>query len=253
SGAAGLMLAVERRATRAVPGEAVEERSLLTALGPFRLPTAGGCTSERERRRAPARGYMDSSPVTTRHTDARLGLASFIDKPLSRLGGSGDYVYQVAAGGQITNSHTTFVNAIQGLVLGWGDDAPQSQLESLMQLANHAADLGYRSGSQRFVVMMTDAEFHKPGDCTACTHANNGDGIIDPLEDYPSVAQVANALVAANITPIFAVTEPEVAVYEQLTHDLAALGVNQGSVVTLADDSSNIVNAVLTGLKCPAH
>lgn len=40
------MMAVERLANEAVLGEAEEERSLLTALGPLRLPTAGRCTSE---------------------------------------------------------------------------------------------------------------------------------------------------------------------------------------------------------------
>lgn len=185
--------------------------------------------------------------------DAHFGVASFVDKPISPLGGPGDYVFQIATGGQITDNRTTFVNAVQSLALGNGADAPQSQLESLMQLANHASDLGYRSTAQRFAILTTDAGFHVPGDCTACTHANNGDGVIDPLEDYASVAQLATALVAANIAPVFAVTADQVATYEQLTHDLEALGVKPGKVVTLASDSSNIVDAVLSGLSCPGH
>lgn len=41
------MLAVERLASKAVLGEAEEERLLLTAFVPLRLPTTGRCTSER--------------------------------------------------------------------------------------------------------------------------------------------------------------------------------------------------------------
>ena len=61
---------------------------------------------------------------------------------------------------------------------------------------------------------------------------------------------MASALIAADITPIFAVTADVVSTYQTLSDQLTALGVRPGKVVVLASDSSNIVDALLSGLSC---
>jgi hypothetical protein len=184
---------------------------------------------------------------------ARMGVASFVDKPFAPFGYTGDYVFQIEAGGQLTADKTTFINAVNGMMVRFGDDEPEAQIEGLMHVGTHAAALGYSPDARRFVVMMTDASFHKAGDCLGkgCSEVNDGDGSIETREDYPRLAQIAAALVAADITPIFAVTADQVATYTALSADLTGLGVRPGKVVTLADDSSNVRDALLDALECP--
>jgi hypothetical protein len=62
--------------------------------------------------------------------------------------------------------------------------------------------------------------------------------------------QIATALIAADITPIFAVTADVVPTYQALSDQLTALGVRPVRVVVLTSDSSNIVDALLSGLDC---
>ena len=188
--------------------------------------------------------------------DAHLGVASFVDKPIEPMGSPGDYVFQIEAGGELSGNETAFVSAVNGMILRSGFDGPEAQIEGLMHVGTHAGALGYRADARKFVVMMTDAPFHPVGDCNAltggtfCPNPNDGDANIELDEDYPAVAQVANALIAADITPIFAVTADVVSTYQTLSDQLTALGVRPGKVVVLASDSSNIVDALLSGLSC---
>ncbi|MDJ0763907.1 MAG: MopE-related protein [Myxococcota bacterium] len=188
--------------------------------------------------------------------DIRLGVASFIDKPYAPFGISSDYVFKINY--PLTSDKTTFVNAVNSLRLGSGSDYPESQIEGLMHTGTHAdipGGLGFRDAAvaKRYVIMMTDARYHQNGDCVSagpCTSGNNGDGVIDLYEDYPTIDQVASALAAEEIIPIFAVTTREILSYQILVEDLAAAGSLEGTVVPLASDSSNIVDAVMAGLNC---
>ena len=141
-------------------------------------------------------------------------------------------------------------NAYNNMVIRYGNDEPEAQLESLMQLALHEAEVGFRTDSARFVILFTDAPFHKAGDGVAggITTPNNGDAIMDGVvpgtgEDYPLVAQVKAALEAANIIPIFAIANNYESVYQALTAELG-----RGAVVTLTADSSNVVAAITAGM-----
>ncbi len=62
-------------------------------------------------------------------------------------------------------------------------------------------------------------------------------------EDYPSIAQVAEALRAADITPVFAVADYVMAEYQALVEEMGF-----GTVVELTSDSSNLVEAILEGI-----
>jgi hypothetical protein len=186
--------------------------------------------------------------------EARMGVASFVDKPFSPFGTTGDYVFQIEAGGQLTGDRAAYVAAVNGMVVRDGVDGPEAQIEGLMHVATHAAALGYRSGAKKYVVMMTDAPFHQAGECVSegkCSEPNDGDGTIELTEDYPQLLQIAAALIAADIVPVFAVTAGQVPTYEALSADLTALGVKPGKVLTLAPDSSNVLDVLLDGLECP--
>jgi hypothetical protein len=184
------------------------------------------------------------------------GVASFVDKPVTPFGGEGDYVYQTELG--VTTNPESFLSAIAGLELGAGGDLPESQIEALLQLARRNDEIKFRSGSRRVVVLTTDADFHKAGDYTrnpvdspsgTPVPPNNGDGSLEggtgEKEDYPSVAQVKDALEDADISPIFLVTgEQPFQTYENLVTDL-----ERGLVLELAENSANIVTQIRKGIE----
>lgn len=170
---------------------------------------------------------------------AVLGVASYVDRDR--------YLYRTDQA--LTDDKDTFVSAVRGLSASGGGDFPESQLVGLLQAAQRTEEVGWREESKRTIVLTTDAAYHEAGDCPGCV-ANNGDAVMDPNEDYPSVEQTAAALVDADITPVFAVTVDQIPTYEALMDSLVAFGVNRGNVVELARDSDNLIDAVLSGLEC---
>ncbi len=178
--------------------------------------------------------------------NSEFGASTFVDKPISPFGATGEWVYNTAQ--SLTANTAALTNTYNNMVIRYGADEPEAQLESLMQLALHSAEVGFRPDSARFVVLFTDAPFHQAGDGAAAgiTTPNNGDAIMDGGgigEDYPYIAQVQSALAAANIIPIFAIANGYEPVYQNL---VASLG--RGTVVTLTSNSSNVVSAITTGL-----
>ena len=177
--------------------------------------------------------------------DALFGVTSFIDKPTFPFGGSTDYEYRTNQ--PLSGSRNDFLDAIDGLTLGGGSDVPESQLTALLQLSLRTEEIGYRSDSLKIVVLTTDAEYHQAGDFGTAP-PNNGDDVLDGTppgtgEDYPTVAQVKDALQGTGIVPIFAVTAGAMSYYETLV-DLLGFGV----VVELSSDSSDIIAAIREGI-----
>jgi VCBS repeat-containing protein len=175
---------------------------------------------------------------------AAFGVSSFRDKAFGAFGGAGDYVYLTNLAMGATPAALTA--AYTAMVASGGSDLPEAQIEALMQLGlRSSGEVHYQSNAAHFAVLFTDAPFHTAADGLAAglTLANNGDAILDPNENYPELAQLAAALQAANIIPIFAVTAGLESIYTGLT---TAIG--RGTVVTLTANSSNIVSAITTGL-----
>lgn len=178
--------------------------------------------------------------------DSRFGVTSFVDKPVSPFGATGEWVYNLELG--LTANAVALSSTYNALAIRYGADEPESQIECLMQVALHASETGFRADSARFVVLFTDAPYHKGGDGAAGGIAtpNNGDNQTPgngALEDYPLVPQVRAAIEAANIIPIFAIANGYESVYQGL---VGALG--RGAVVSLTSNSSNIVSAITTGM-----
>ena len=180
--------------------------------------------------------------------DSEFGLSSFIDKAVSPFGATGEWVYQLELA--LTKNAAALATTYNTVSIHSGADLPESQIESLMHLALTAAAVGFRPDSARFVVLFTDAPFHKAGDGAAggITTPNNGDAVLDGVfpgtgEDYPFVAQLQTALQAANIIPIFAVTSDVTSYYTDLVTQLG-----RGTTVTLTSNSSNVVAALTGGL-----
>ena len=186
--------------------------------------------------------------LATVQPDSTFGVSTFRDKAIGSFGGVGDWVYRQDVG--LSKDIPALTAAYTGMVASNGADGPEAQIEALMQLSLHVADIGFRTNSARFVVLFTDAPFHVAGDGAAAgiTTANNGDGVLDGTppgtgEDYPAIAQLRTALEAANIIPIFCVAGGNDAAYLNL---VTALG--RGAEVTLSADSSNVVAAITAGL-----
>jgi hypothetical protein len=135
---------------------------------------------------------------------------------------------------------------VNGLSIGWGSDEPESQLEALFQVALRSkSEIGFRDSAFKAVILQTDASYHKAGDgASVGLIPNNGDANIDANEDYPFVEQVRKALLDSGIVPIFAATTDVTSIYQDLVSQLGF-----GQVVTLSADSSNLVDAVQTGIK----
>ena len=189
--------------------------------------------------------------------DVQFGIGSFIDKPVGVFGSdsvfigyddsgepiyTSDYVYQTHLA--VTGDKIAIQDTLDGLDTQYGIDWKEAQLEALVQVALRGAEIGFRDGAQKFVVLSTDAAFHQEGDyADAPLGANDYDTEIED-EDYPEVVAVGELLAAAGIIPVFAVTEYVVPYYQQLV-DLWGFG----SVTVLSADSSNLATAITEGLK----
>lgn len=179
--------------------------------------------------------------------DAEFGVASFVDKPYNNFGSRPDYVYRTDLA--VTDDMAAVEASLDELTVLGGGDGPEAQLEALLQLALRADsdEVSYREDVQRIVVLTTDASFHREGDFDTTLNGkpvpdNDGDAVAEK-EDYPSIGMVAEALQAADITPVFAVTSSVMAEYEALVEEMGF-----GTVVELTSDSSNLVEAILDGI-----
>ncbi len=168
-----------------------------------------------------------------------FGLATFKDKKI--YGTPNYYVYKTAL--PLKTDANAFQQAVAGLVTESGKDKPESSLSALMQVALRADnELGFRKDTRRVAIVSTDDAYKKAGDYSG--KANNKDTVLDTNEDYPSVAQVKEAINEANMLPVFLVTSGFISTYNDL---VSQLGV--GAVVQLEADSSNLIEAVIKALE----
>jgi len=172
---------------------------------------------------------------------AQFGVASFIDKPTGGFGSTGDYVYRTDLA--VTDDDAAVIAMMDALYTLSGADAPEAQLEALLQVALRGAELGFRADSEKIVMLSTDASYHVAGD-HATAGANNGDAVLDGSpegtgEDYPDIVMVATALAAAGIFPVFSVTADQLTVYQDLVDQLGT-----GAVIQLTSNSDNFADAV---------
>ncbi|MDY6782865.1 MAG: DUF642 domain-containing protein [Cyanobacteriota bacterium] len=197
--------------------------------------------------------YTDDLPVLKRvipdvvkklrslQPDTTFGIATFTDKKVK--GTPQYYVYKTQL--PLTKNANAFEQAVgQFSIVGRGKDYPESSLSALFQVALRAdSELKFREKTRRVAIVSTDDAYHKAGDLPGTP--NNGDTNLNPREDYPSVAQVSQAMKQASLLPIFLVTSKFQSVYNNLVNQL---GVG-GAVVPLSADSSNLVGAIQKGLE----
>ncbi|XP_055975974.1 integrin beta-7 [Sorex fumeus] len=132
-------------------------------------------------------------------------------------------------------------------------DSPEGGFDAILQAALCQKQIGWRNVS-RLLVFTSDDTFHTAGDGklggifmpsdSHCHLDSNGLYSRSPEFDYPSVGQVAQALSAANIQPIFAVTSGTLPVYQELSKLIPKSAVGE-----LSEDSSNVVQLILSAYK----
>ncbi|EGV95377.1 Integrin beta-7 [Cricetulus griseus] len=128
-------------------------------------------------------------------------------------------------------------------------DSPEGGFDAILQAALCQEQIGWRNVS-RLLVFTSDDTFHTAGDGKLggifmpsdgrCHLDSNGVYIHSAEFDYPSVGQVAQALTAANIQPIFAVTGTTLPVYQELSQLIPKSAVGE-----LSEDSSNVVQLIM--------
>lgn len=167
----------------------------------------------------------------------RFGIASYIDK------GDGS-CFKIEQ--PVTSNWQRVESVMAGLSASGGGSMPEAQLEALVGVAAHCAEVGFTPGRKKIVILTTDATWHQAGDGYADSSERNsldGSHAACVGQDYPSIADVKAKLTEADITPIFLVTENVMSEYEQLVKQLG-----MGSVIELAADSSDLSPGLRTGV-----
>lgn len=182
------------------------------------------------------------SAIGQAYPGSQVALSAFVDKPVAPYGSESqsDYVYVEYQ--HMTTDSTVFSNAARSLKLGNGHvdvDPANAQLEALLHTAIRSSS-GF-TGSHRVVTVITGTPFHVP---VGWSKPNNLDTIIDADEDYPSISNVRDALISANIVPLFLVTGDQ-ALYSNYSALVGQLGF--GHVLRVTKDS--ITEQVTAGLQ----
>jgi hypothetical protein len=169
----------------------------------------------------------------------RLGLGSFIDKPIGPYPSL--YTYKHHQG--LTTDFGKVLAALRTIDITENYDEPEAQLEAMLEAAGRVGQIGYTDDAQRIMVVITDEDYHRAGDYPAPPEDGKADG--NALnEDYPSVGQVRRALEAAGITPLFLVTDGAASHYRNLVSQLG-----RGTVARITESSDNLLQALSQGVE----
>jgi hypothetical protein len=170
-------------------------------------------------------GLLDDivSGVTAKFSDAQFGIGSFNDTPNS--GDHQQFLHELDLGAG--NGGLRLDDAYDA-ELGngyYGEDYPESQAYALQQVALMAqnSENGFREDAAKVAVMITDAPSHG---------------------SVAEITAMADALDQAGVRVIFLVAGDNTDFYQAWIDDYGV----DGTVVPLASDSSNIVEALTTGI-----
>eukprot|EP00382_Lankesteria_abbotti_P001767 CAMPEP_0113854268 /NCGR_PEP_ID=MMETSP0372-20130328/7181_1 /TAXON_ID=340204 /ORGANISM="Lankesteria abbotti" /LENGTH=489 /DNA_ID=CAMNT_0000827329 /DNA_START=621 /DNA_END=2087 /DNA_ORIENTATION=- /assembly_acc=CAM_ASM_000359 len=170
--------------------------------------------------------------VNDKYQSPRYALSSFGDKPISPFGhaGSGDYCVRIDK--DFTSNGVEVVNAVDNLTVVSGLDWRESQLDAMITSVL-SPDADWRTGDMweghqmvRVVILATDAGYHRVGDAAdkgVSLAAHPGTAIDEDgctRYQYPSVEQLAVALLSNDVHPVFVPTSDIDSIYRTLLKDL---------------------------------
>jgi len=190
--------------------------------------------------------------------DVRLGLGSFMDKPQAPFGRRKMYTFKNHQ--SLTLDVARLVPAVKSLRVAPGGDVPEAQFEALVEMVGKAKTIGFRKDVRSFVALVTDAPPHVAGHWRKPPKGRtipkrfarlyspgpeDGKGDSKPLnEDYPSQAQVADALNSLEISPMFLVSGSSIRIYQRFVSKLG-----RGVTFPISADSANLLQALFAGLE----
>ena len=148
--------------------------------------------------------------LARRGVDYRLGLVTF-----------GDAVENVH---DFTHDIGVFKSWIDGLTASGGGDVKENALEGLAR----ATRLSYRANSQRLVILITDADYHKAGESGGGTTLYNTSSIIELLKEN---ALITNC-VGPDIPEYRQIAEKTGGMYFNITGDFSAIIDRIGKLLT---------------------
>jgi protocadherin alpha len=163
----------------------------------------------------------------------------------------------------LTNDETQFREVLEKATIRGNLDAPEATLEALLQTVACRENMGWRNGSLRIVMVLTDAGFKTALDGKVATLLTRNDGrchlettpnedgfyeyFRSPEQDFPSIYQVREKIIENDIITIFAIAKnitdevSEEDIYELLAEEL---GSSRSFVQTIRNDSSDIVSVI---------
>ncbi|MCC7283013.1 MAG: M10 family metallopeptidase C-terminal domain-containing protein [Acetobacteraceae bacterium] len=125
----------------------------------FLVDLSGSYSDDLSRFQAQAREM--AAAVRSLDPESRFALASFVDRPVSPWGSTGDYLYKPELA--LTDSIPAFESALGGLTIFSGNDYPEAQFVGLWRAAN-GYGLNLRPDSQKIILLATDAPPHSASD-----------------------------------------------------------------------------------------
>ena len=190
-------------------------------------------------------------------TDPAYGVGVYEDFPFAPWGGGLDVAYDLLL--PITTDTTQVTAAIDGLTLGFGNDAPESGYEGLYQVLTGAGrdllnpdgtgpdgdfidpgeiapglDAGFRPDASQVIILLGDAPFHDPGDAPTSTQFPAG---------YPG-AGAADVMAAQGGVNLFCLIPSSLEAGGPAA-DCAGLG---ATTFNVGDASEDIVEAIIAAL-----
>jgi len=207
---------------------------------------------------ATVKGLLPSlfSTLTSLAPNTKVAATSYVDKPAGSFGYTPDFAYRFDVGFTPVSTAASVIGKVYDkyTILG-GGDGPESQAEALLHVAK-SVDLDFRRGSTRVALLFTDDTAHLAGDGASAgiVIPNNYDNVLDGKpggpkdstgEDYPDAVKLGKALRESKITPVFAVTSGNEGFYNNLLDQMKS----GGTVINLARDSSNFIEAITGAIK----
>jgi len=118
-------------------------------------------------------------------TGCRIAVVSYRDFPVWPYGSPGDWPYKDVLG--FSGDKTAIIAAIQSLYVGGGANWPESVYSALMHCIDSSSLGGWRTGADKFIILMGDAPPHDPEPFTGYTLSTVATAAeeADPVSIYP--------------------------------------------------------------------
>ncbi|CAD6200041.1 unnamed protein product [Caenorhabditis auriculariae] len=208
-------------------------------------------------------GDLIAERMRTVTKNFRLGFGSFIDKKLmpfidpriekqrspcpTPCAEPYGFKHQMS----LTTNTAKFKAEVDKAEISGNLDAPEGGFDAVVQALACNKTIGWRERARKMIVFSTDAGFHFAGDgrLAGVVEPNDGSCHLDRegyytetlTQDYPSIALLHQMIKERKANVIFAVTQNNQELYNQLS---GALPDVSSSVGVLAEDSRNIVDLI---------